>query len=130
MCKVLPALHCISGCGSTSGFFGIGKAKALQQLEEACQQLVCQLFDSKYKGTDINELQYRLFCRKQSWNDALPPRRDSLNQHIKRANYQSMGWKLGLGCYAQHFGMDEGVWPLEIHSLLGFQVLPAGNLPV
>ena len=27
-----------------------------KKLEEDCKQLVCQLYDSTYKGSDINEL--------------------------------------------------------------------------
>ena len=119
MCKIIPALHCLTGCDSTSGLFGIGKTKPVrwamnnekdasllgelgesevvsEQLEEACTHLICQMYDQKHKGKNINDLRYRLFCRKQSRNEDLPPTTDSLRQHIKRANYQCLVWKLAL----------------------------------
>ena len=39
---------------------------------------------------------YWVFCQKRQKNDGLPPTTDSLQLHIKRANYQVMVWKRSL----------------------------------
>jgi len=41
----------------------------------------------------LDELRYRLFCRKGS-TATLPPTSDAFVQHVKRANYQTLLWKM------------------------------------
>ena len=118
ICRVLSILHCLTGCDSMSGLYGIGKTKALkwavtnedaiqlaeigvsinipESAVEACTKCVCQLYDAKYDGKDINELRLRLFCKKQARNEELPPTEDSFRHHIERVNYQCMIWKHSL----------------------------------
>ena len=119
MYRILPALHAFTGCDSTSSFFSTGKEKpfklaksnrdlvlALADLgispdvtnaaEIACAELVCNMYDGKYNGTNVNELRYRLFCRKQARNEDLPPTADSLKLHVQRVNYQCLIWRNAL----------------------------------
>ena len=39
-----------------------------------------------------NELRYKLFARKGLQNEALPPTKDALIQHLKRAEHQTKIW--------------------------------------
>jgi hypothetical protein len=58
---------------------------------ELVETFVVSLYDSKYVK-DINTLRlvmYQLFCQKEAPNDVLPPTKDSLVQHTKRANFQA-----------------------------------------
>lgn len=123
MCKALQALHTLTGCDSTSSLSGFVKSKALKLIKknpEHMQSLgnVGQLLDvdeemvakvesfvcfpytqglkSLWNQTDVDEAQYQLFCQKSQNNMLLPPTQDSLEQHIKRANYQAYIWRKAL----------------------------------
>jgi len=41
-------------------------------------------------GSKANEVRYWLFCQKGQRNKELPPMSDSLRQHTKQANFQSI----------------------------------------
>ena len=96
------------GCDSTSAFVGKGKQaafkimhrseenqSALQHLGESfelaeevhteLERFVCQLYGKAIR--DVNDLRYKLFCTK-GLQSQLPPKRDALQKHIRRANYQ------------------------------------------
>jgi hypothetical protein len=117
LCALLPAVHAVSGCDSTSSLAQLGKITALKtaksnicrlsklanlgdspdisdEVFEAVQLFVCLMYDSKAEIADVDSLRYTLFCRKQARNQTLPPTRDSLYQHAMRANYQALIWKL------------------------------------
>ena len=54
---------------------------------------MCRFYTSAPKaGTTVNSVRQWLFCQKRYTNENLPPTHDSLNMHIKRANFQSMVW--------------------------------------
>ena len=57
------------------------------------EEFICKLYDSKTK--DINELRYAIFCTKLGKIEPhkLPTYRDSLKNHILRANYQCFKWR-------------------------------------
>jgi hypothetical protein len=116
---LLPSFHALTGCDSVSSFRGRGKVKAWQILSEELDQyqaiqglgddadvsedvqeavfrFVGALYDRKEMDGDVNLLRYQLFCQKQAKNDAMPPTKDSLVQHTKRAAYQSFIWKQAL----------------------------------
>ena len=111
MADALPALHAVSGCDSTSAFFGVGKQKAykivkssnrfqeaLAEMGEAFdfdnnnfpafQEMVAEFYGVK-SCTSINEARYRKFCTKNKVPEPhkLPPTEDKLLQHCQRANY-------------------------------------------
>ena len=113
ICRILPALHCITGCDSVSSFSGIGKKSGLSVLKsnidqlvemfefgesselmlqepvvEACIKFVCLLYDKKSTLIDINALRHKLFTQKNISGDKLPPILDALVLHLRRANYQ------------------------------------------
>ena len=116
LCSSLPGFHALTGCDSTSSFYGIGKKKAWnvieknsefqaalgqlgqaiplsKRLQNAYEKIVCRFYTSAPKsGTTVNSVRHWLFCQKPYTNENLPPTHDSLNMHIKRANFQSMVW--------------------------------------
>ena len=116
LCKALPGFHELTGCDSTSSFYGIGKKKAgsvmekssefqtalgrfgqtialSKKLAEVYEKIVCRFFTSApLSGTTVNDLRHWLFCQKCYTNENLPPTHDSLTMHLKRANFQSMVW--------------------------------------
>ena len=118
ICRLLPAFHSITGCDTVSSFSGIGKKSSFSCLKnnidkfidifefgdspelsldcdavEASIKFVCLLYDSKFDGADINSLRHRLFTRKNTCGEKLPPTLDALTFHLRRANYQCYIWK-------------------------------------
>lgn len=115
MCKALVGLHAFSGCDSISSFSGKGKRTmyslvkkhpdcltAVQELGNSfevseglihkLETFVCRLYgvtDQNY----VNEARYKLFCQTSGNEQAMPPCKDALIQHIKRSNYQAAIWK-------------------------------------
>jgi hypothetical protein len=120
MCKALPAFHALTGCDSTSAFAGVGKKRGydiLSQCEchqesmsllgqqhilteemiEQCTSFVISLYPStKRIPTTMDELRYIMFCQKKQKSEMLPPTSDSLCQHLKRVNYQTLVWRRSL----------------------------------
>lgn len=116
-CQALPGFHALTGCDTTSAFCGKGKAAAFQlvmssdayqntlqtlgsafaptdQLLSACERLVCAIYG--YDSDDVNEVRYALFCAKAAESSQLPPTRDALRLHVRRANYQAGIWQRAL----------------------------------
>ena len=116
--KSLPSLHAISGCDSVSAVNGIGKGKWLKTIQKEdyidaikelgeditvdestvkqVEKLFCHLYGMPEED-DINKVRYRRFCKKKMPEPhQLPPTKDDLIQHLKRANYQSFVWKRAL----------------------------------
>lgn len=111
--KSLLAFHTITGCDTTSQFAGIGKQSALKifdslsklikHLGEQCppeetvladaEAFVCQLYNHGTDGVDINEERAAAFRKVKKNLDSLPPTKDALHLHIRRANFQCMIWK-------------------------------------
>ena len=114
----LIGLHCFTGCDSVSAFKNKGKVRGLNMmlstkpLQDSFAQLgtlwspsdeivsnledfVCTLYGEK-ECKDIDEVRFRLFCRYLRPEDMLPPTKDSLILHIKRANYQAAIHRLSL----------------------------------
>ena len=119
MCNILPGLHALTGCDSTSAISKVGKVKPLKLVQESYSEfkelesmgkkempeqetvdkaklLVARMFDKTVQHGNLNDLRHKLFCKKQSRNEALPPTDDSMEQHLKRANYQTLVWKAAL----------------------------------
>lgn len=120
MSNAMPALHAVSGCDSTSAFFGVGKQKAYKivkssnrfqealarmgddfDLDEnhfpAFQEMVAEFYGVK-SCPDINDARYRKFCTKNKVPEPhkLPPTKDELLLHCQRANYVTCIWKSAL----------------------------------
>ena len=119
LCNVLPQIHSLTGCDSTSGFFGKGKKKlySLVKTNEeyldkiasslgqtftpdipktvaAIKPLICQLYS--ITSNSINEARYKLFCCNASNERQLPPTKDALKQHLLRVNYQATIWQMAM----------------------------------
>ena len=114
ICEILPSLHAITGCDSVSAFCTKGK-KALDivQMNPALrqtlgslgeriparqddlnklEQFVCALYND-HMCQSVNELRYKLFCKsKRLQSHQLPPTKDALENHLRRANYRSFLW--------------------------------------
>ena len=140
MCQALPAFHAITGCDSTSSFAGVTKKKGWQVLSKSevhqdsltllgveanlsdavaakYESFVCNLYRvTKQTLSTADELRYLRFCQKPK-NETLPPTSDSLLQHLKRANYQTLVWKQALAA-VQNLPDPEGSgWVKEGSSL-------------
>lgn len=139
--QCLPAFHAITGCDTTSSFFGIGKKSAwdvlikdpqLQQqlvslgeqpfiTEDAlksCEAFVCNLYTTSRLFTSTDDARYFLFCQKNKKSEDLPPTSESLCHHLKRANYQVHIWKKALTS-VQNLPSPEGYgWKIEDGQLL------------
>ena len=111
VCKALIGMHSFTGCDTVSALAGRGKAQALKLIDnnqecretfsqlgeewevspsiiEKLEKVTCQLYFSKTKSVRVNDLRYQLFCIKKGRIEShqLPPCRDCLVKHIKRAN--------------------------------------------
>ena len=113
---------CITGCDTTSAFFGRGKKngynivtkdiavkqRAIDVLGLLGQDFVlpsavfqeleaftCWLYE-EFQVTSIDEVRYQLFSSKLSSSTQLPPTQDALRQHMLRANYQCGIWRRAL----------------------------------
>ena len=66
-------------------------------VKETLERLICSLYQVKLE-IDINEARYKLFTKKKKPPppQSLPPTKDALYLHIKRANYQCQLWKKAL----------------------------------
>ena len=120
MSSALPSLHTVTGCDSTSSFYGIGKQKAYKIVKRSdrFQEILAQMgedydFDetlfptvqemvSEFYGVkscpSINDARYRKFCTKNKLPEPqkLPPTEDKLRLHCQRANYVTCIWKSAL----------------------------------
>ena len=90
-----PAIHAISGCDSVISFSHIGQVTAFQTLKNkideltgmidfgefpsislespsvvtSIQYVVCYLYEENKSGSSVNELQYRMFTKKNLSGD-------------------------------------------------------------
>lgn len=125
ICKALPGLHALSGCDSTSAFFGKGKQKAFhtmkrdeqfkealkqigdsttigEQLFNSCCAFVCSLYSSDTRLRNLNKLRCEIYKQKLHRGKSLPagrelpPTSDAFELHLKRCNYQVLVWKSAL----------------------------------
>jgi hypothetical protein len=107
VCEILPAAPALTGCDTTSSFFGIGKKSMLKTLKETPNQfsdlprieysdiynsvdlsrkLISRLYDPKGKSKrchiDLNKLRVKLATVKYSTLVRLPPNEDAFKQHV------------------------------------------------
>lgn len=107
----IPAFHALTGCDTTSSFYGIGKRRAwkaflchpelLKHLGvgdistnsiSRAEEFVCRLYLPSTLLADVNEARIKLFQRGVKDLETLPPTKDALKQHILRAHYQALIW--------------------------------------
>ena len=112
----LLAFHAVTGSDSTSQFAGIAKRSAwavfqnnshlLNNLgkEEIpdesviadAESFVCRLYDPHGQDNSIQRVRCDLFLSLTKAIENLPPTRDALILHIKRAHYQTFVWRRAL----------------------------------
>lgn len=117
VCNILPAVHALTGCDSTSSCFGIGKKtvyKTLIQNPQKFQNLlslagsdvetsvevgrkfVSVLYDpkdaAKSAHVNLNELRVKSALAKGASLVRLPPSEAAFKQHILRASLQVYVW--------------------------------------
>lgn len=109
----LPVFHAITGCDTTSAFAGKGKKSAWEiwnnfpdvtaaflqiaccptEIPDTCfaaiERYVVLLYDRTSSSHEVNSTRKKLFAEKGRTLESIPPTRDALLQHIKRAAYQS-----------------------------------------
>ena len=114
--EALLGFHAFTGADQTGRFSGKGKLTCWQALnrctdevlaafaalgtsdeltvgtESAIEAYVCQLYESGTAVTDVGELRWRLFTKKQLEAQKLPPTRGALHEAIARAHFQAMVW--------------------------------------
>ncbi|GFS26659.1 hypothetical protein ElyMa_007060900 [Elysia marginata] len=117
--KALPFFHAFSGCDTTSAFFGKGKKTAWQawqaysdateamahladhpftHLDEdsdcfsVLERLVVILYDKTSHLSCVDEARKVLFCHMNRAMDKLPPTKNCLLHHVRRAIYQAGIW--------------------------------------
>ena len=105
-------MHALTGCDIVSSFAGKGKKKALQLVKDdqiaretvqilgetiplgehdiiKLEKVVCKLYN-QHQCDRVDELNCKIFCKgKNVQSHQLPPTRASLENHLKRANYQA-----------------------------------------
>lgn len=122
--QALPVFHSFTGCDTTSSFFGRGKKSAWEawncypQVTHAftymalhpyteldidnenfklLERFTVILYDKNCELDNVNEARKELFCQKSKSMEKLPPTKDALLQHSKRAAYQAGVW-----CTSEH----------------------------
>jgi hypothetical protein len=117
-CRVLPAAHALSGCDTTSSFFGIGKKSVYKILKapdfhdldnlgdpdkdvaiSCSSRFVARLYDQKKSCAsshhNINKLQVKLATSRDASLVRLPPSEAALRQHILCASFSDQS----LACF-------------------------------
>ena len=120
-CCALPGMHSFTGCDSVSAFSGKGKVSAFKLLQKnkkyqeaftqlgkewsvpesifaVLQEFTCRLYASRSPIATVNDLRFQLFRAKKGDVESgqLPPCKDCLLLHTRRANYQSGVWRRAL----------------------------------
>ena len=97
-----------------------------EELKKQLQNFVCHLYG--YKGySEINSIRFEIFKSGKYDEELLPPNQDSLDQHIKRANFQCFIWRhatqatLNLPSFCSHgWKLDE-----EENVIIDWMTIPA-----
>ncbi|CAB3996630.1 Hypothetical predicted protein [Paramuricea clavata] len=117
--RSLPVFHALTGCDTTSSFYGKGKKSAWQAWElypdvtstfeflaknvyhqltadsahfKRIERYVVVLFDKSSPLDSINRTRMELFCKNNRAMDKLPPIQDALLQHVHRSIFQVGIW--------------------------------------
>ena len=123
VCTALLGLHAWTGCDSVSAFSGQGKIKAFNMIRSCdefqevfsllgrewtiedelglfckIEKFACIMYSRSAKCTIVNDLRYEIFRLRNGdvSSGQLPPCKDALWQHTKRANYQAAIWRRSL----------------------------------
>jgi len=116
----LPMFHAITGCDTVSSFAGIGKktawstwnaysevTEAFEEMEhmadpisdesmEMLERFVVLMYCRTSDLSRVNDARKQLFSQTSHTLENIPPTKAALEQHIKRARYQSHCWNMCL----------------------------------
>ena len=99
--------HALTGCDTTSSFSGFGKKKCWKVFVEKpnllsgigrdglidmAEEYVCHLYGVPDPTMGCDKGRHDLFVKGKKDLDKLPPTKDALHLHCKRANYQAKIW--------------------------------------
>jgi hypothetical protein len=117
--QILPAVHALTGCDSTSALYGIGKKSAMKLLEskgaecfdklkmmsqseesqseektavQAASEFVILLYDGSTTEVSLNKFRYKLAKKRDASLARLPPCEATFKEHAKRAMWQTRVW--------------------------------------
>ena len=140
VCQVLPSLHALKGCDTVRSFVGKGEKKALQPVKDdqiaretvqilgetiplgehdiiKLEKEVFKLYN-QHQCDHVDELNCKIFCKgKNVQSHQLPPTRASVENHLKRANYQAYIWKCALDPQSPDTGPENQGWQLRAGQL-------------
>ena len=146
----LLGLHVFTGVDSTSAFVGRGKKKAFAlfnddaHFREAFQSLgvsfdvpdallanmerfFCKLYGQSVN--DTNEARYNIFCTRAFCEVRLPPCRNALEQHVKRANYQAAIWRRALQTHINAPSPQESGWMIAANNQISVRWMTQEQAP-
>ena len=112
----LPGFHAFSGADNTGSFYGKGKLTCwkaffhtsrdvvvaftdlgttptvLESTLAGIERFVCNLYLPNTQFTQVKDVRWWLFKKKQAQSESLPPTQSALLEGIKRAHYQALVW--------------------------------------
>ena len=117
VCLSLLGFHAFTGCDSTSSFRGKGKVGPFSLMLkssfftalfahlgetwtltehqlESLEEFVCQMYNQNTKS--VNKARLKMFQETFKTDHTLPPNKESLVLHCKRANCQTALWRQSL----------------------------------
>ncbi|KAG0723506.1 hypothetical protein GWK47_042571 [Chionoecetes opilio] len=142
----LLAFHAVTGSDSTSQFAGIGKRSAwaiflnnsqlLQNLGREdfldenvladAESFVCKLYGPSSQNNSIQQVRCDLFLGLTKAVENLPPTRDALTLHIRRAHYQTLVWRRALEAEPHLPAPEDSGWELVVKE--GSEVVGARTI--
>ena len=113
-CGAFPSWYALTGCNTVSSFHGKGKKSVWETWKcypeatevflalsnpvdgvlsgnsiSAIERFACLMYDQTTYISNVNDCRRMLFTKKSRTADNIPPTRNALILHIKRAVYQS-----------------------------------------
>ncbi|CAG2215571.1 unnamed protein product [Mytilus edulis] len=117
LANILPAVHALTGCDTTSAIFGFGKKTVFKLIRKspskftnlqnfdkidfstslsAARELISSLYDPKDKfassHVDLNKLRVKLATCKDTSLLRLPPSEPAFKEHVLRSCLQTKIW--------------------------------------
>ena len=138
--RALPVFHALTGCDTVSAFKGKGKKstwqawKSYEDITDTFVYLADHPFEHLHVDSDhfkkierltvimydrtchlscVNEAREEIFCQKNQSIDRIPPTKDALLQHTKRALYQAGLWTTCTQTQPTIPSPDEFGWTME-----------------
>lgn len=141
----LLAVHCLTGCDTTSQFFGIGKSKAVQVLRSGievkhlgcvessmqqciaeCTSFIAHCYGFKKEVHNMSDVRYKVSLSKKIPPKIknLPPTTEAFELHIKRCHFQACTWNAAASSFPPPLNPTNYGWAKNeaTHSLVPIQL--------